>query len=167
MGPTGTIHREEEEEEEEELMLMSRRSATLSPECWSGRGSTEPTARAFAMMTVLSRLHHGPPREAERSAGQMKFLAQRLRQQERELRELRELVSAAVRPLPDDPIERWRRDNLKELSKFVGQRVAIHPTKGIVAHDESTWVVVKRVRELGLSDEVVIESVHPARATAG
>lgn len=164
MGPTGTIHLEEEEED---LILLGRRHVKrIAPECWTQPTAPEP-ARALAMMTLLSALHHAPPRESERASGQMKFLAQRVRQQERELRELRELVSAAVRPLPEDPIERWRRDNLKELSQFVGQRVAIHPTKGIVAHDASTAVVVKQVRALGLSDEVVIESVHPARMTSG
>lgn len=70
----------------------------------------------------------------------------------------------SLEPVAPDPINAWKQGHRDELQGYSGQRVAIHPTRGIVAHDADLKRVVARVRELGLAEEVVIESVHPPRA---
>ena len=75
------------------------------------------------------------------------------------------LQTPAHRSAPSiDAIEQWRRAHRVELQRFQGQRVAIHPEQGVVAHDVDLKKVIARVRELGLIGQVVVESVHPPRA---
>ncbi len=60
----------------------------------------------------------------------------------------------------DDTVEAWRLANREALSRHGGQRVAIHPQRGIVAADKDLRKVLAAVRALGLQEEVVIELVR-------
>jgi hypothetical protein len=73
----------------------------------------------------------------------------------RELRPARESVS---RPSAD-PVSAWMRSHQEELLQYRGQRIAVHPERGVIASGPDLGSVYARVRELGLLDEVVFDTV--------
>lgn len=62
-------------------------------------------------------------------------------------------------PLSENPIADWREAHFDELNKYRGKFVAIHPSKGIVASGAVFSDVYKKVDELGLSNEIVLDAI--------
>jgi predicted RNase H-like HicB family nuclease len=59
-----------------------------------------------------------------------------------------------------DPVAQWMKDHQEEVLKYAGQRVAIHPVKGIISHGDDINTVWKEVMEMGLLDEVVFDYIQ-------
>lgn len=71
-----------------------------------------------------------------------------------------ELERAAVPRLKETPIQKWRNEHRDELRARAGKTVAIHAERGIVAEGQ-LLEVINRVRELGLTEETLIEKLRP------
>lgn len=52
-------------------------------------------------------------------------------------------------------------DNHPEVyTQYQDQHIAIHPTKGIIAHSHNLKEVIERVQELNLKEEVLIDKLN-------
>lgn len=60
------------------------------------------------------------------------------------------------------PSDTWMENNWGVLSQYSGQHVAVHPTRGIVAHGEDLTAVYDQVKSSGLLGEVVFAIAPPA-----
>lgn len=73
-------------------------------------------------------------------------------------------VVASNRPTQEVRDERleWIAAHPEEVAEFRGKRIAVHPTKGIVAHGDTYKDVRDQVKAVNMLREVLITSVPPA-----
>jgi hypothetical protein len=103
---------------------------------------------------ILAQLVQPPADEAEA----LRREVQRLRT---ELDELRRTVEDLVGERPGitvrDPWGAWISAHPEEMAKHRGKRIAVHPTMGIVAADDTLEAVYEAVVRQGLLDEVAFD----------
>lgn len=58
-----------------------------------------------------------------------------------------------------DSCSDWIINNQEEVQKYKGQRIAVHPIRGIVASHTDLLLLYGKVKEMGLLDEVIFDSV--------
>jgi len=78
---------------------------------------------------------------------------------ERRIAHLRDELGVSPVPAEPDPVAAWMAGNPGELEKYRGMMIAVHATKGVVAHGPDLKGVHATVRDLGLLGEVVFDAV--------
>jgi hypothetical protein len=65
-------------------------------------------------------------------------------------------------PLTESPHERWLNDHFAELPQYAGETIAVHGTRGVVAHGRDFAKLCDDVRAMGLLSEVLLSDVPEA-----